>query len=194
MAEPMPPAPPVMRADLPASVRDSAISILLARRPIAPHAQVTLRLVAGEALDLAEARAVFAHQGARFVGQHALVGDRLDELADPEPAGIAGGALGGQRVVGADHLIAIGHIRARAEEERAIIRESLEEPIWLPREHLDVLAGDLIRHLQQFCIGIAEDDFAIIAPGLAGQIGRWQRFQLAADLRLDAIGQRAAAW
>ena len=68
---------------------------------VAAQAQIGLLLVAPELLDGAEARAVVADHHAGFRGA-LLVGDGLEELADPEPAGVARGALGRQGVVGAD--------------------------------------------------------------------------------------------
>src|SRR5713101_1870673 len=77
---------------------------------VAPHAQIGLFLVAPEALDRAESAAIFPDHRACLGGLHLLIGAGLQELADPQPAGIAGGPLGRQRVVGADHLVAIGDV------------------------------------------------------------------------------------
>ena len=88
---------------------------------VAAHADVGLLGVAGEAFQHAEPRAVLADRSARRVGQNALVGEGLEELADPKPAGVAGGLLGRQRMVGADHLVAVGDVGARSEEQRSVI-------------------------------------------------------------------------
>src|SRR5229473_4281984 len=93
---------------------------------VAPHAQIGLFLVAPEALDRAEPAAIFADHHARLGRSHLLIGAGLQELADPQPAGVAGRALGRQRVVGADHLVAIGDIGVRPEEESAVILEAVE--------------------------------------------------------------------
>src|SRR5258707_273379 len=77
-----------------------------------PDAQVGLFLVGREVFDGAQPRAVIAHQGRRFVGQHALVSARLDEFAHPQSTGVARRFHGGQRVVGADDLVAVGHVGA----------------------------------------------------------------------------------
>src|ERR1700732_4594889 len=89
--------------------------------PVPPHPQVGLLLVAPEALDGAEAAAVFADHGARLGGLDLLVGAGLEELADPEAAGVARGALGRQGVVGADHLVPVRDVSLWAEKEGAVI-------------------------------------------------------------------------
>ena len=55
--------------------------------------------MAEKALQHAEPRAVFADHGAGLVGEHLLVGAGLEELADPQAAGVARGLPGRQRVV-----------------------------------------------------------------------------------------------
>src|SRR6266571_5979665 len=88
--------------------------------PVAAHPEIGLFLVAPEALDRAEPAAIFADHRARLGGPDLLVGAGLEKLADPEAARIARRALGRQRVVGADHLVAIGNIGLGAEEEGAV--------------------------------------------------------------------------
>src|SRR5262249_35005589 len=111
--------------------------------PVAPKAQVGLFLVTPEALDRAKARAVLADRHARL-GRHLLVGAGLQELADPEAAGVARGAEGRQRVVGADHLVAVGTVGLRAEEERAVVPHLREEKTGVLTQDLDVLGRDAI--------------------------------------------------
>src|SRR5665213_2105680 len=81
---------------------------------IAAHANISLLGMGDEAFQNAKPRAVFADHGGSLIGQHLLIGARLEKLADPEPAGEARVLLGRQRVVGADHLVAIGDIGAGA--------------------------------------------------------------------------------
>src|SRR5437588_802502 len=83
---------------------------------VAPHPQIGLFLVAPEALDRTEPATIFADHRARLGRLHLLIGAGLEELADPEPTGIAGSALGRQRMVGADHLVAIGDVGLGAEK------------------------------------------------------------------------------
>src|SRR4051795_8118791 len=77
---------------------------------IATDAQVGLFLMAPEAFDRAEPAAIFADHRARLRSLYFLVGAGFQELADPEPSSVAGRALGRQRVIGADHLVAVGHV------------------------------------------------------------------------------------
>jgi hypothetical protein len=58
---------------------------------VAPHPDVGLLAVAGEAFQRAQPRAVFADHRGGLVGQHLLVGAGLEELADPQAAGVAPG-------------------------------------------------------------------------------------------------------
>ena len=123
-------------------------------------------------------------RGGSLVGQHALVGDGLEELADPEAARVAGREPGRQGVVGADHLVAVGDVGARAEEQRAVIGHGAEEEVVVARHDLHVLAGDavgLARHLLQ--PAVAEDDLAVVVPGAAGDLGRGQDAEQPLHLR-----------
>src|SRR6185312_12412653 len=96
---------------------------------VTAHAHIGLLSVRDKAFQHAEPRADFADLGARLVGQHLLIGAGLDELADPQPAGEARVLLGRQRVVGADHLVAVGDIGAWPEKQRAIIFHVGEEVV-----------------------------------------------------------------
>ena len=80
--------------------------------PITPHAQIGLRLMARETLKLTESRAVFT-DSSRRLRCHTLVGTGLDELADPEAAGVTSRKLGRQGVIRADNLVSIGDIGFR---------------------------------------------------------------------------------
>src|SRR4029079_12183342 len=52
-----------------------------------------------------------------------LVGDGLEELADPKAAGIARGLPGRERMIGADTLVAVGDRAFLAQEEAAVVPE-----------------------------------------------------------------------
>src|ERR1700738_5440159 len=85
---------------------------------VAAHAYVRLLGVAEEAFQHAQARAIFADLRACLIGEHLLIGAGFEKLADPKAAGVARRLLGRQRVVGADYLVAIGDVGARAEAPR----------------------------------------------------------------------------
>src|SRR6266436_5493049 len=132
---------------------------------IAPNAQVGLLLVAPEALDRAEAAAIFADHGARLRGLDLLIGAGLQELADPETAGVTRRPLGRQRVVGADHLVAVGDVGLGPEEEGAVVLQALEILARFSRQHLDMLGGDTVGLGDHLVLVGAEDHLAIVAPG-----------------------------
>ena len=120
---------------------------------------------------------------AGLVGQHLLVGAGLHELADPQPAGVARRLLGRQRVVGADHLVAIGDVGARAEEQRAVVLHAVEEHVRIARHHLHVLGGDAVGLGDHLGLVGADDHLAVILPGLAGRVGGREDLQQPLDLR-----------
>src|SRR5712672_3081592 len=124
--------------------RNKCASLRRVAPAVAADAEVGLLLVAPEALDGAEAAAVFADHCARFGGFDLLVGAGLEELADPEAAGVARRAFGRQRVVGADHLVAVGNVGLGAEKEGTVILETLEPAVRLRCQHLDMFRGDAV--------------------------------------------------
>src|SRR4051812_5231159 len=94
------------------------------------------------------------HRGcdpARALLGQPLVRAGLEELADPQPARVAGGAERRQHVVGADRLVAVGHGRLRAEEERAVVAQVEPVVLELAGLHLDleVLGGDPVGELDR---------------------------------------------
>ncbi len=121
-------------------------------------------LVRPEALDGAKPRAVFGDLGARFFGD-LLIGDRLDEFPHPESAGVARGALGGQRVIGADDFVAEGHVRFRPEEHRAVIFHVIQEVARVASENFDVLVGEAVRFARGFLEVAHQNDLPVVAPG-----------------------------
>ena len=76
--------------------------------------------------------------------RHLLIGNGLDELSNPKPAGIASGAVGGQDMVSANGLVGVGDRRVLPLEERAIVREAIEEPVGVSGLDLKVLSRHLV--------------------------------------------------
>ena len=161
---------------------------------VAADADVGLFGVADEAFEHAEPRAVFADHRGGLVGQDALVAVGLQELADPEAAGVAAGLLGRQRVVGADHLVAVGDVGARAEEQRAVGVHVLEEPVVAVGHHLHVLGGDVVGDLQHLVVAVADDDLAVVAPRGARGLGGGQDREHAVDLGQRLPRRACASW
>src|SRR5262245_59861559 len=135
-ASPMPRPPPVTSARLPSRRKEGVLarSTVGARMTgkglalfgrlgvghiaptVAAHAHIGLLGVGGEALEHAQPRAVLADARRGFVGENLLVGAGLEEFSHPQPAGIARGLFGRQRVVGPDHIVAVGDVGARPKE------------------------------------------------------------------------------
>jgi len=61
--------------------------------------------------------------------RHALVGAGLEELAHPQPTGVARRAACGQDVVGANAFVAVGDGGLFADEKRAIVGQVREKVI-----------------------------------------------------------------
>src|SRR5689334_8299590 len=118
-----------------------------------------------KALQHAKPRTIFADHRARFVSQHFLISAGLEELSDPKPAGVARRFFGWQRVVGADHFIAVSDIGAWTEKQRAVVFHVVEEIIWIARHHLDVLRRHTIGFAHHFRLVLAYDNLAVIGPG-----------------------------
>ena len=106
------------------------------------------------------------HADARIgVAAHALIGDGLDELADAEPARVARRTLGRQDVVGPGGLVAIGHRRLLAEEQRAVVGERAQPPVEIGGVHLEMLGGVAVAGLRRLLARLHEHHLAIVAPG-----------------------------
>src|SRR5262249_45361085 len=85
--------------------------------PVAPHTNIRLLGMTEKAFQHAETRAIFADHGAGFVGEHFLVDACFHDFAHPQPTGVARRFLRRQRVVSADHLVAIGDVGARPKKQ-----------------------------------------------------------------------------
>src|SRR5712672_657187 len=111
---------------------------------VAADAQIGLFLVAPEAFDRAQPAAILPDHRARLRCLHFLVGARLEELADPEPARITGRALCRQGVVGADDLVTVRYVGFGAEKQRTVILQPLQVAPRLAAQHFDMLGGDAV--------------------------------------------------
>ena len=95
-----------------------------------------------------------------------------------------------KKVIGADHLVAIGHVGLGAEKERTVVVEPVEPAARLSGQHLDMLGGDAVGLGRHIVIVAAQDDFAIVAPGDPGDIGGWQYAELPVNLRDRRLRER----
>jgi hypothetical protein len=115
IAAPRPPAPPV-------TTRHLALAV-------AAHADVGLLAMAGEALRARTGASSIRRSGRGLVGQHPLIGAGLDELADPQAAGIAR-RLGWSAACGwCRSPCRHRDIGACTEEQRAVVGHVLQEVI-----------------------------------------------------------------
>src|SRR5262249_52826013 len=102
-------------------------------------AHIGLLRVGIEALEDAQPRAVLADQRGSLVREHLLIGAGLEELPHPQAAGVARGLPGRKRVVGSDHLVAIGDVGAGTEKQRAVVLHVVQEVVRISRHHLHML-------------------------------------------------------
>ena len=115
----------------------------------------------------------------------------LDELADPQAAGVPRGEPRRQRMVGADDLVAIGHVGLGSKEQRAVVGHVLQEIVRVAGHDLHMLAGDAVCFLDHFGFGVAKDDSPVIPPGLARHRGGLQGLELDIDLAERVFDQRS---
>ena len=113
-----------------------------------------------------------------------LVGQRLQEPRDREPAGVARRVPGRQHVVGARRaLVRERHGRARAEEDRAVVAQPRVVPgVVLGGLHLEVLGGELVADRRRRVAVAGDDDRAVVAPRGAGDLRGRELLELPGDL------------
>lgn len=150
---------------------------------ITTDAHVALLGMAHESLQHAQTRAVFTNQSRGFIGEDLLVGVRFQELANPEAAGVAPGLSGRQGVVGADHLVAVGHMGSRPQKQGSVTGHVFQEPVIAVGHDLHVLRGDLVGHGEHLIIGVAKNHRAIVPPRGACGFRRGQDVEQTIDFR-----------
>ena len=106
---------------------------------ISPHADVCLLGMTDEPLEHAQPGAVFADHCRRRIGSDPLISDGFQEFSNPETAGISRSLERRQSVIGADHLVAESNVRARSEEESAVVRHVLQKEVWIAGHYLNYL-------------------------------------------------------
>ena len=115
------------------------------------------------------------------------VGRRRNE-EDGQSAGEARRPAGGQRVVGADSVVAEHFRRVLADEDGAVRVQRLGPPLRPPSVDLQVLRGQLLAAPQRVLFG-SDDGEAVPQRGRGGR-GGGERRQLARQLLVDAGSQR----
>src|SRR6202030_291581 len=135
---------------------------------IAADPDVGLFGVADKTFQHAQARAIGADLGGRFVRDHLLVGMRLQEFADPQAPGISACLPRRQRMVRSDHLVAIRDIGTGTEEQGAVGVHVLQEPVVAIGHDLDMLGGAVVGNGEMLLIAVTGNHFAVIPPGNTG--------------------------
>ena len=120
-----------------------------------------------------------------------LVGGDFHIRSDPQAACVASRAHSGQGVIGAHVLVRIDDAGVLADEQGAVIAETVGECARVPGVHLQVFGGHMIRIGDHRRFGLTHDDFAVVCPTFSGHLGGRQRFELARNLHDRGFGQRA---
>ena len=113
----------------------------------------------------------------------------LEEFTNPKAPCIAPRLMRRQRVVGPDHLIAIGDIGTRAQKQRAIAGHVFQEPVITVRHDLHMLRRDIIRHLQHLVVGITDDHLAVFLPACLGCGRSRENLEQPVNLGQSILGQ-----
>src|ERR1700736_588364 len=158
---------------------------------VTTHPKIRLGFMTGEILDLTQPGTILTDQSARFRSA-GLVGDRLEEFADPEAASISTGPIRGEGMVGTDDLVAKSHIGFRSQKQGAIIRHSIQEDSWIAGKHLHMLGTDFVSLRDQLLFRVGEDDATAILPSDACDVSGGQALKLTLDFLCNPIGQSFA--
>jgi hypothetical protein len=147
--------------------------------------------VALEELDPRGAAAHAAEERAARRVRDLLVGDGLEVLAHPEPAGVAGAAQRRQDVVGSDHLVAVGHAGVLAEEEGAVVAHPLQRLSRFGGEDLHVLGREGVADLPELVHVVDHDHLSVVPPRGFGEVLGRHPGQDLVDQADDLLGERA---
>ena len=93
-------------------------------------------------------------------------------------------------MIGADHLVAVGDVCARSQEQRAVILHFVEEHIRIAGHHLHVLGRDAVRLVDHLGFAVADDHLADNPSRPDRPRRRWEGSSAAA--RLPLIVSRAS--
>ena len=81
-------------------------------------------------------------------------------------------------MIGANDLIAVGHIGFGTEKQRAVIGHVVQKKIRILCKHFHMFVGQLIGFYQGLLFISHQYDHSIICPCYTGNISRWQHLQL----------------
>ena len=113
----------------------------------------------------------FSSSNARLL-RHLLISARLQELPDPDTAGVPSSSACRQNVIGPDRLVAISDRGLFSDKERAIIREPLEIEVGIIHVQFQVLGRITIAQAHSFVLILRHPDDTVIAPRQFSDIAR----------------------
>src|SRR5207237_10117532 len=99
----------------------------------------------------------FADHRRGLVADHLLICTGLDELANPEATRVARRLARWQRMIRADHLIAVRDVGARAKKQRTIVLHVSKEIVRIASHDLVVLRGDAVSLPRHLFVRLASD-------------------------------------
>ena len=114
----------------------------------------------------------------------------LDEIVHRQGTAEAGGAGGGQGVVGAAQIVAQGLRAAAAQEDGARVLHGVQIIEGVVHADLQVLRGHGVCDLNAAGEIVRHDDLAVVLDRGAGDLPALQSGKLGFDLRLHRFGQR----
>ena len=112
----------------------------------------------------------------------------LDEFVGGKRRGVARGAAGGKRVVGAGHVVAHGLGGPLAHEDGAGVADGAELLERAVEVQLQVLGGDDVDGLDGLLHGVADDHKALIGQRGGGDLGARGSLHVALDGGFDLVG------
>ena len=137
--------------------------------------------MARKIFHVAKSRTILANQCTGLVSQNPLVSASLQKLAHPKTSRVTRIFVGGQGVVCTNDLVTEAHVGPWAKKQRAVIGHVLEEIVWIARDDLHMLEGQLVGFEQHLFLCVANNHFTVVGPARSGNACGRQDRQLAFD-------------
>ena len=144
--------------------------------------------VGGEALGIGE-----GHRGGADIGERGTVerdpGGALEEIIYRQARGEAGGAGGGQDMVGAGDVVANGLRAVGAQENGAGMADIGEDSFRILQHELQMFGCDAVGEADGLRPVLHQDDGAVLVPAGAGDVAAGQSGQRLIDRGGDGGGE-----